>query len=67
METTNYLNCTRGIKSWLLTMDHKRIAILYLIGISIFFYLVLSGISTIKKWIMVDHTSYIALQQCLIY
>ena len=34
---TNYLNADYGIKSWLLTKDHKRIAILYLISISIFF------------------------------
>ncbi|RMD97166.1 MAG: cytochrome c oxidase subunit I, partial [Deltaproteobacteria bacterium] len=30
----NYLKAARGLKSWLLTLDHKRIAILYLIGIS---------------------------------
>ena len=33
----NYLNVDHGIKSWLLTKDHKRIAILYLISISFFF------------------------------
>ena len=33
----NYLNQTEGLKSWLLTHDHKRIGILYLIGITIFF------------------------------
>src|SRR5580698_9252228 len=36
-EKKNYLNQTEGLKSWLLTHDHKRIAILYLIGITIFF------------------------------
>ncbi|HTL32023.1 MAG TPA: cbb3-type cytochrome c oxidase subunit I [Kofleriaceae bacterium] len=30
--TTNYLNETRGLKSWLLTKDHKRIGILFLIA-----------------------------------
>jgi cytochrome c oxidase subunit 1 len=34
-----YLNNGHGFKSWLLTKDHKRIAILYLISISIFFFL----------------------------
>jgi cytochrome c oxidase subunit 1 len=34
---TNYLNAEYGIKSWLLTKDHKRIAVLYLGGISFFF------------------------------
>jgi cytochrome c oxidase subunit I len=35
----NYLNVDHSIKSWLLTGDHKRIAILYLISISFFFML----------------------------
>ncbi len=33
----NYLNANYGIKSWLFTLDHKRIALLYLASISIFF------------------------------
>ncbi|HEX8161170.1 MAG TPA: cytochrome c oxidase subunit I [Pyrinomonadaceae bacterium] len=33
----NYINADYGIKSWLLTRDHKRIALLYLGSISIFF------------------------------
>ncbi|MEM9290911.1 MAG: cytochrome c oxidase subunit I [Acidobacteriota bacterium] len=36
---TNYLNATHGLKSWLLTTDHKRIGLLYLISVSIFFVL----------------------------
>src|SRR5580693_8781617 len=35
----NYLNEHFGIKSWLLTHDHKRIALLYLIAITFFFFL----------------------------
>ena len=38
-ETTNYLNNGHTIASWLLTKDHKRIAVLYLISISFFFFL----------------------------
>ncbi|MBT5828695.1 MAG: cytochrome c oxidase subunit I [Candidatus Latescibacteria bacterium] len=34
---TNYINNGYGLKSWLLTKDHKRIAVLYMISISIFF------------------------------
>jgi len=34
----NYINCERGIWSWLTTVDHKRIALLYLFTISIFFF-----------------------------
>jgi cytochrome c oxidase subunit 1 len=33
----NYLNASYGIRSWLLTLDHKRIGVLYLIGITGFF------------------------------
>jgi cytochrome c oxidase subunit I len=33
----DYLNASYGVKSWLLTTDHKRIAILYLIGVTFFF------------------------------
>ncbi len=35
----NYLNVQHTIASWLLTKDHKRIAVLYLISISFFFLL----------------------------
>jgi len=34
---TNYLNANYSVRSWLLTTDHKRIAILYLVSISAFF------------------------------
>ena len=34
----HYLNATYGIRSWLLTTDHKRIAILYLISVTFFFF-----------------------------
>ncbi|MDP9055185.1 MAG: cytochrome c oxidase subunit I [Acidobacteriota bacterium] len=36
-EKKNYINATDGLKSWLLTRDHKRIAILYLLGVTFFF------------------------------
>ena len=36
-EEKNYLTNGYDLKSWLLTVDHKRIAILYLISISVFF------------------------------
>jgi len=35
----NYLNNGHSIKSWLLTTDHKRIALLYLISVTVFFFL----------------------------
>ena len=35
----NYLNVAYGVKSWLLTTDHKRIAILYLFTVTFMFFL----------------------------
>ena len=35
----HYLNAGYGVKSWLLTIDHKRIALLYLASITFFFVL----------------------------
>lgn len=35
----HYLNASYTIRSWLLTTDHKRIAILYLAGVTLFFFL----------------------------
>jgi len=37
-EPENYLNKEYGIRSWLLTTDHKRIALLYLLSITFFFF-----------------------------
>jgi cytochrome c oxidase subunit 1 len=39
VEKTNYLNADYGIKSWLLTTDHKRIALLYLASVTFFFFI----------------------------
>jgi cytochrome c oxidase subunit 1 len=39
LERDNYLNHTRGIRSWLFTLDHKRIGVLYLISILSAFFL----------------------------
>ena len=38
-ERENYLNKEYGITSWLFTTDHKRIALLYLITITFFFFI----------------------------
>lgn len=37
LPSRNYLNSEHGLKSWLLTQDHKRIAILYLLSTLFFF------------------------------
>ena len=36
---THYINARYGLKSWLFTIDHKRIALLYLASITFFFFL----------------------------
>jgi cytochrome c oxidase subunit 1 len=38
-ERLNYLNVSHGWKSWLLTVDHKRIALLYLFSITLMFFI----------------------------
>ncbi len=37
-ERENYLNAEYGVRSWLLTTDHKRIALLYLLSITVMFF-----------------------------
>ena len=39
----HYLNAGHSVRSWLLTQDHKRIAILYLVSITLFF--VIGGVA----------------------
>ena len=38
-ERENYLNAGHDLKSWLLTKDHKRIGLLYLFTVTLFFFL----------------------------
>src|SRR5689334_10176239 len=37
MPRVHYINAKYGLKSWLTTIDHKRIGILYLLTVSLFF------------------------------
>ena len=34
---SNYLNAEKGLMSWLTTLDHKRIGILYFVSVMFFF------------------------------
>jgi len=47
-ERVNYLNVRTTVASWLLTLDHKRIGILYLLGITFFFFLGSLAAATIR-------------------
>ena len=42
----NYINAQDGLMSWLLTEDHKRIALLYLIVVTAFF--MMGGIDDVR-------------------
>src|SRR5436853_7309328 len=44
-EPEHYLNARFDIKSWLLTVDHKRIAVLYMISVTFFF--IIGGIAAV--------------------
>src|SRR5210317_655586 len=45
---TNFWNASKGITSWLFTLDHKRIGILYLYSIGLFF-LVAAGLGVAMR------------------
>ena len=38
-ENVNYINCEKGLWSWLTTVDHKRIGLMYLYTITLFFFM----------------------------
>jgi cytochrome c oxidase subunit 1 len=60
----NYLNVAFGVRSWLLTTDHKRIAILYLVSITIMFFIGGAFATIIRLELLtpagdlVDHDTY---------
>lgn len=62
--TDNYLNHTKGFKSWAFTIDHKRIGIMY--GICICFFLLVGGLFALALRTMLalpianiaNHTEY---------
>jgi cytochrome c oxidase subunit 1 len=61
---STYLNISPTIRSWLLTKDHKRIAILYLFSITLFFFIG-GGAATLIRinlltptGLLVDEASY---------
>src|SRR6266403_4748455 len=48
----HYLNVDFGVRSWLLTTDHKRIAVLYLVSITLMFFLGGAAISVVRLQLM---------------
>ncbi len=60
---TNYLNASRGLTSWLFTLDHKRIGVMYLVSIlgsfllgGIFALLMRAELAAPGKQLMSAHT-----------
>jgi cytochrome c oxidase subunit 1 len=47
-ERESYLNAGHSLRSWFLTTDHKRIAILYLVSITFFFFVAACGAALIR-------------------
>ena len=62
-KSTDYLHDGHTLRSWLLTTDHKRIAILFAISITIFFFIGATAISIVRLelispngWLVSDDT-----------
>src|SRR5579862_259834 len=54
-----YLNVKHSVKSWLLTHDHKRIAILYMISITILFAIGGSAAVIMRLQLLTPHSSLV--------
>src|SRR5947209_5917139 len=55
-----YLNIAYGVKSWLLTKDHKRIAILYLLTVTFMFFLGGVAITVVRLNLMTPNGTLVA-------
>lgn len=55
----NYLNVNYGIRSWLFTLDHKRIAWLYLISISVMFLLGSAAATLVRLELLTPRTDLV--------
>src|ERR1019366_1951664 len=56
----NYLNTTTGVLSWLLTKDHKRIALLYLITVTAMFFLGGVAITIVRLNLMTPDSALVS-------
>jgi cytochrome c oxidase subunit 1 len=54
-EPPNYLTAERTISSWLLTTDHKRIALLYVAALTVFFF-VGGAAAALMRWNLISPT-----------
>src|SRR5215467_918204 len=59
-QAETYLNIAHGVASWLLTKDHKRIAILYLITVTVMFFLGGAAITIVRLNLMTPNGTLIS-------
>src|SRR5262249_3798240 len=55
----NYLNVDFGVRSWLLSTDHKRIAILYLIAVTVFFFVGGAAVTVVRLQLMTPNNELV--------
>jgi cytochrome c oxidase subunit 1 len=55
----NYLNVAFGVRSWLLTKDHKRIALLYLVSVTVMFFLGGLAVTIVRLHLMTPEGSLV--------
>ena len=56
----HYLNVDFGVRSWLLTTDHKRIALLYLVSITLMFFIGGAAITVVRLHLMTPEGSLVS-------
>src|SRR5438034_10972186 len=58
-EGVHYLNADYGVRSWLFSTDHKRIAILYLVSITLMFFLGGAAIIVVRLELLTPHNDLV--------
>ena len=56
----HYLNVAFGVRSWLLTTDHKRIALLYLVAVTLMFFVGGAAAVVIRLHLLTPYGEFIA-------
>ena len=58
-QPVHYLNAHYGVRSWLLTTDHKRIALLYLVSITLMFFVGGAAIAAVRLQLLTPHNDLV--------
>lgn len=62
-ERVNYLNIDTSLRSWLLTTDHKRIALLYMVTITLFFFVGGAAATIIRAQLITPRGDLVSAQE----